>query len=166
MSKSKQVPKSFRKYHHKGGWDIGEEKPVRPYPYEGMTQSQLIASLAPLDARIAVSVDSLTRFLIAARNNFKRRSIHWNDVVPVYKHNKHIMKTATGNAVIRAFSKAAKNINKEATMTSSSASAGFIIPNGQKRGQRRGYQVFVKIIRYSDELLKKKPMTGGLLESL
>lgn len=71
------------------------------------------------------------------------------------------MKTATGNSVIKAYSRAVKNAEKDG-LTSSATCAGFIIPNGQKRGQKSGYQVFVKVIRYSDALLKKKPMTGGL----
>ena len=73
------------------------------------------------------------------------------------------MKTATGNELIWAYSKAVKRITKDEAMTSSETSAGFIIPNGQKRGQRTGFQVFVKVCRYSEALLKRKPVTGGLL---
>jgi hypothetical protein len=73
------------------------------------------------------------------------------------------MKTATGNALLRAYSKAAQNLQRDEAMTASATSAGFIIPNGQKRGQRTGFQVFVKVCRYSEELLKRKPDTGGLL---
>jgi hypothetical protein len=73
------------------------------------------------------------------------------------------MKQATGNALLRAYSKAAKNLKRDATITSTETSAGFIIPIDQKRGHRTGYQVFVKMCRYSEELLKRKPITGGLL---
>jgi hypothetical protein len=72
------------------------------------------------------------------------------------------MTTATGNAVLRAYSKAVKKLDKDPLLLANLASAGFIIPNGQKRGQRKGYQVFVWVTRYSDELLKKKPLSGGL----
>jgi hypothetical protein len=73
------------------------------------------------------------------------------------------MKTATGNALLRAYNKATKNLKNDDAMTASLVSAGFIIPNGQKRGCRKGFQVFVKVCRYSEELLKRKPITGGLL---
>lgn len=72
------------------------------------------------------------------------------------------MKTATGNALLRAYSKAAKNLTSDEAMSASAVSAGFIIPNGQKRGKRKGFQVFVKVCRYNEELLEKKPMSGGL----
>ena len=74
------------------------------------------------------------------------------------------MKTATGNNLLRSYSKAVKKLQSDKRMTSSAVSAGFIIPDGQPRGKKTGFQVFVKVARYSDELLKKKPMTGGLLE--
>jgi hypothetical protein len=73
------------------------------------------------------------------------------------------MNTATGNAVLKAYDKSAKRLAKDDVITSAMTSAGFIIPNGQKRGKRTGYQVFVKVCRYSEELLKRKPITGGLL---
>lgn len=73
------------------------------------------------------------------------------------------MKTATGNALLRAYSKAVRNLQRDEAMTASATSAGFIIPNGQKRGQRTGFQVFVKVCRYSEELLKRKNSTGGLV---
>lgn len=70
---------------------------------------------------------------------------------------------ATGNALLRAYSKAAKHLQADRRLTATKTSAGFIIPVGQKRGKRTGYQVFVQVCRYSDELLKEQPMTGGLL---
>lgn len=71
------------------------------------------------------------------------------------------MKTATGNSLLRAYNRSAKRI-KDADLTSAATSAGFIIPDGQKRGQREGFQVFVKLIRYSDKKLKKNFESGGL----
>ena len=86
------------------------------------------------------------------------------------------MKEATGNseirvghrvflnrAVIRAYSKATKRLLADKELTATSESAGFIIRDGQKRGERTGIQVFVKVCRYSDRLLREQPMTGGLL---
>lgn len=73
------------------------------------------------------------------------------------------MKTATGNALLRAYSKAAKNLENDECLTSSATSAGFIIPIGQPRGRRKGFQVFVRVCKYSDELLAKDSFTGGLL---
>ncbi len=73
------------------------------------------------------------------------------------------MKTATGNSLLRAYSKALKTLQRDEAMTASTISAGFIIPNGQKRGKRKGFQVFVKVCCYSEELLKRKPDSGGLL---
>jgi len=73
------------------------------------------------------------------------------------------MKTATGNQLLRAYSKSAQRIQGDKWLTAASTSAGFIIPEGQKLGDRNGYQVFVRICNYSDKLLKKYPDTGGLL---
>jgi hypothetical protein len=72
------------------------------------------------------------------------------------------MKTATGNGLLRAYSRAAKNLIKDPGMAASAVSAGFIIPNGQKRGKKTGFQVFVKVCQFSEQRLKEKPKTGGL----
>lgn len=73
------------------------------------------------------------------------------------------MKTATGDAVLRAYTKAVKNLEKDPFVCRTEVSAGFIIPDGQKRGDRHGLQVFVTVCRYSDKLLKTAPSTGGLV---
>lgn len=73
------------------------------------------------------------------------------------------MKLPTENSLSRAFKRAFNNLNNDDRMTASASSAGFIIPDGQKRGKRTGFQVFVKVCRYSEELLKSNPETGGLL---
>ena len=73
------------------------------------------------------------------------------------------MKTATGDAVLKAYSQAVKKLEKDDKLTASSVSAGFIIPDGQKRGQAEGYQVFVKVHRFCQLRLKNKPEGGGLL---
>lgn len=76
------------------------------------------------------------------------------------------MKTATGNALLRAYSKAAKNLQQDGMMAATTVSAGFIIPDGQKRGEREGYQVFVRVIRWSQAMKRLKPESGGLLSDL
>lgn len=73
------------------------------------------------------------------------------------------MKTAIGDAVLKAYSQAVKKLEKDDKMTALSVSAGFIIPNGQKRGKAVGYQVFVKVHRFSQLKLKSNPVSGGLL---
>ena len=72
-------------------------------------------------------------------------------------------KTATGNNLLKAYSKAVKKLQKDKSMTACLVSAGFIIPDGQKKGKEKGFQVFVKVHRYSEELFKRKPITGGLI---
>lgn len=44
-------------------------------------------------------------------------------------------------------------------------SAGFIFAPGQKKGQRKGVQIFVSAHRYSEELRNRKPLTGGLISA-
>lgn len=73
------------------------------------------------------------------------------------------MKMATGDAVLKAYDRAVKNIDRDEDMSSCAVSAGFIFPGGQPRGKREGYQVFVKVCRFSEELLKREPETGGML---
>lgn len=77
--------------------------------------------------------------------------------------SKHL--EATGDRVLRAYAKAAKRIQKD-DCTKSSTSAGFIIPVGQPRGPKKGYQVFVTIVKYDEALLNDKPDSGGLLTSI
>ena len=76
------------------------------------------------------------------------------------------MATATGNAVLRAYNRAAKKFEKDPAIVSTHESAGFIIPDGQKRGKRKGFQVFVRVVRFDESMLKRKPESGGLLASL
>ena len=70
---------------------------------------------------------------------------------------------ATGNQVLRAYSRAVKRMQKEHFTTRAQESAGFIFAPGQKRGKRRGLQVFVTVCRYDDEVLESCPLSGGLL---
>lgn len=73
------------------------------------------------------------------------------------------MRTATGNAVLRAYSAAMKHITSDAAIGATETSAGFVIPGGGRRGQRVGYQVFVKVHRFSECLLTHQPESGGLI---
>ena len=61
------------------------------------------------------------------------------------------MKTATGNSVLLAYAKAAKELQEDETKTVSEVSAGFIIPSGQKGKQQTRFEVFVKMCRQSNE---------------
>ena len=78
---------------------------------------------------------------------------------------------ATGNAVLRAYSRAVKRITDE-ELLSTAQDAGFIPdPHNPdawkaKKGKRKGYQVFVKLVKYDEELLEKEPLTGGLVGNL
>ena len=65
--------------------------------------------------------------------------------------------------VVRAFHKALRRMNPMTGMVKTEVSAGFFIPKGQKRGHRRGLQVFVTVYRYSDEMKTECPLSGGLL---
>jgi hypothetical protein len=70
------------------------------------------------------------------------------------------MKTATMKTLRAAWNKACRSIEHGATATEHDA--GFIIPEGQKKGDVYGWQVFVKMQRYSDAALKKNLLSGGL----
>ncbi len=74
----------------------------------------------------------------------------------------------SGDDVLRACGRAARAmIDKRGELRTgilaTEKSAGFAFPPGQKRGHREGLQVFVKVVRYSDDLRRAKPLTGGLL---
>lgn len=71
---------------------------------------------------------------------------------------------ATGTQVLRAYSKAVKKMEGEMTMSATEVSAGFIeVPNPPRKRGMKKYQVFVKVCRYSEDLFKRRPQTGGLL---
>jgi len=72
------------------------------------------------------------------------------------------LETATGNRLLKAYDFAAGRVQKEPEIIRAMTSAGFIIPNGQRRGQRRGYQVFVTLIAFDEAQCLSKPNTGGL----
>lgn len=67
----------------------------------------------------------------------------------------------------RAYDRAAAKFKvktKGCSLIGTMESAGFIVPKGQKRGERKAYQVFVKIARFDEALCLEHPETGGLLE--
>lgn len=73
------------------------------------------------------------------------------------------LREVTGTGILRAASLALRNIEKDDHMTATEMDAGFILPDQQKAGRRLGYQVFVKVARFSEELLDADPVSGGLL---
>ena len=91
-----------------------------------------------------------------------QRSIDWTIFNSMAK--KYPM--ATGNAILRAYNKAAKTAawpdKDDVSTIASSVSAGFIMPKGAPKGV--GFQVFVKVARFSETLLQECPESGGLLD--
>lgn len=71
-------------------------------------------------------------------------------------------KNVTPESLFRAYIKAANAVYQGGTVASE-VDAGIILPGRQEPGQRTGYQVFIKVARFSEELLTRKPETGGLL---
>ncbi len=69
----------------------------------------------------------------------------------------------TEDSILAALKKAGAKMRKDPAITSTEQTAGFILPDGQTPGQCEGVQVFVKVYRYSQPLLKAEPLTGGLL---
>jgi hypothetical protein len=67
----------------------------------------------------------------------------------------------TNKSLTTAVNKAFRRMKKD-ELAAAMTSAGFVYFPGSKRGKRHGVQVFVKVCRYSDELLKKVPLSGGL----
>jgi len=61
-------------------------------------------------------------------------------------------------SLIDAQSRVLQKLDRSKKMTSCASSAGFTTGTAG-----REYQVFVKAIRYDEQLLKRKPITGGLL---
>ena len=70
---------------------------------------------------------------------------------------------ATNEQVCRAYARALQKLAQYKDLTATEISAGMLFPPKQRRKHRRGFQVFVKVCRYSDELLADDPNSGGLL---
>ena len=70
-------------------------------------------------------------------------------------------KTATGKALLSAYSKAVRLLCKDGRATATKQSAGFIMPAAYEKGE--GFQVFVSVERFSEKKLKADPMSGGLI---
>lgn len=62
-----------------------------------------------------------------------------------------------------AWNHATKRLTEDTAITAAESDAGFVIPINQPRGPKLGYQVFVRVCRYSEALLQQEPVTGGLL---
>lgn len=69
-------------------------------------------------------------------------------------------------SIMRAYRRILKKLEQDPGLLASSNCAGFIFEPGQKRGKRKGLQVFVEVHRYSDEKLTQDPASGGLLSRL
>lgn len=65
----------------------------------------------------------------------------------------------TDESILEALDHAAEVLKKDPVVTSTEQTAGFILEDGSEQG----FQVFVKVYRYSQPLLQKSPLTGGLL---
>ncbi len=76
------------------------------------------------------------------------------------------MKKASGKTVCDALERALKGFKGDPNVIAVARDAGFLIPKGQPRGKRQGYQIFIKVIRFDEALLKKDKLTGGLLTNL
>lgn len=66
------------------------------------------------------------------------------------------MKTATGNSVLKAYSRAAKQLNSDPDMLACDSSAGFVVP----KGEDEGVQVFVRLVRFSKKTPQGKANHG------
>lgn len=76
------------------------------------------------------------------------------------------MNNASSSSVSLAFDKCIENLEGDPAMVATTVSAGFVIPGKQKKGEQCGWQVFVKMVPYSDEMLRIEPLSGGLLGDL
>lgn len=75
-------------------------------------------------------------------------------------------RVATGDSLLRAYNRTAKRFADDPCMVSCMVDAGFIITPRDKRGEpAKGFQVFVKMCRYDEALLRSEPTSGGLLQN-
>lgn len=82
------------------------------------------------------------------------------------KQKRITYRVATGDSLLRAYGKAAKRFAEDPALCSTTIAAGFIIVPKDKRGEpAKGFQIFVKMCRYDESLLRRDSMTGGLLEN-
>lgn len=65
--------------------------------------------------------------------------------------------------MIRAHEVAVVAMEKDPVLEAVNQSGYFTFPGGQERGHRVGLQVFVRVCRYSEDLARDEPETGGLL---
>jgi hypothetical protein len=70
---------------------------------------------------------------------------------------------ATDVTLARAYLRAARVYEKDPAVCSTEQDAGFLIIPGDRGAPKKGFQVFVKVCRYDESLLRKRPMSGGLL---
>ena len=70
--------------------------------------------------------------------------------------------SVTKESLMKATTRALARLTKDPRLTSCTSSAGFAFGADEPKGHREGLQVFVNVCWYSDGLLKRKPLTGGL----
>lgn len=64
-----------------------------------------------------------------------------------------------------AFRTALRTLKKDSDLVATTRSVGFVLPpRFLIKADRTGYQVFVKVSRFDERLLKQDPDSGGLLE--
>lgn len=70
----------------------------------------------------------------------------------------------TSTALLAAQDRALRRMREDPEMVSTETAAGTVLPvgRGHRTGTRKGYMVFVKVCRFDERLLAKKPITGGL----
>ena len=66
-------------------------------------------------------------------------------------------------SIMQAYRRIMKKLEEDPRLLAAASDAGVIFEPGQKRGKRKGLQVFVEVHRYSDEKLDEDPASGGLL---
>ncbi len=64
--------------------------------------------------------------------------------------------------MLRAYNRAVKKISSDPDLAVTRESAGFIMP----AKDAVGFQIFVVVARFSQDLLEKQPQTSGLLKGL
>jgi hypothetical protein len=79
--------------------------------------------------------------------------------------NKYMrLKETNTDLVLKAAMQSIRRCKADNSLLSASSDAGFIIPNGQKKGHRKGWQVFVTLRTFDEALLMQCPQSGGLIE--
>ena len=82
--------------------------------------------------------------------------------MPNAKNKRSRYRAATDLTLARAFLRAARLFEKEPCLLATEHDAGFILHPYVRGEPRTGVQVFVKVSRFDESLLRSEPMSGGL----